>query len=136
MGSRIVLVGSGSAAFSFNSLVDAVNAPALKGANIVLHEEDEAWLRTLVDVSERMNEEMGSDLEIQGIIDRVEALRGADFIILNVSKDRIRRWRMDWEIPFKHGIKQVIGENDGPGGLFHTLRMVPQVLEICRDNSI
>ena len=43
----------------------------------------------------------------------------------------MRRWRLDWEIPFKHGIKQVIGENGGPGGLFHTWRNIPPMLEIA-----
>jgi alpha-galactosidase len=37
------------------------------------------------------------------------------------------------EVPFRHGIKQVIGENGGPGGLFHTMRMAPPVLNICHD---
>jgi alpha-galactosidase len=40
---------------------------------------------------------------------------------------------MDWEVPFKYGIKQVIGENGGPGSLFHTMRMVLPVLDVCHD---
>jgi alpha-galactosidase len=54
-------------------------------------------------------------------------------VVLSIAVDRMNRWRMDWEIPFNLGIKQVIGENGGPGGLFHTLRMVPPVLAICSD---
>ncbi len=118
MGSRIVLISAGNAASCYNSLIDAVNTPALKGANIVINEIDVELLGTLTDVAEKMNGEMGAGLEIQGIIDRKEALRGADFIVLNIAVDRMRRWRMDWEIPFKYGIKQVTGENGGPGGLF------------------
>ncbi len=72
-------------------------------------------------------------MELDWTVDRVEALTGADFVVLSIEVDRMNRWRMDWEIPFKHGIRQVIGENGGPGGLFHTLRNVPPVLEICAD---
>jgi hypothetical protein len=30
-------------------------------------------------------------------------------------------------------VKQVLGENGGPGGLFHAMRNIPIVLDICRD---
>ncbi len=43
------------------------------------------------------------------------------------------RWRLDFEIPLKHGAKQVLGENGGPGGLFHAMRNIPIILDICRD---
>ena len=35
--------------------------------------------------------------------------------------------------PQQYGIRQVYGENGGPGGLFHSLRIIPPILEICED---
>jgi len=131
MGRRTVLVGAGSAVFGYNSVLDAVNLPGLRGSNLVLHDIDEGRLHSMAGLARRMNEEAGADLEIEETTDRSEALDGADFVVLSIAVDRMRRWRMDWEIPFKLGIKQVIGENGGPGGLFHTMRMVPPVLGIC-----
>jgi alpha-galactosidase len=131
MGHRIVLVGAGSAVFGYNSVLDAVNLPGLRGSNLVLHDIDEVRLGSMAGLAEMMNEETGAGLEIEETTDRGEALEGADFVVLSIAVDRIRRWRLDWEVPFKHGIKQVIGENGGPGGLFHTMRMVPPVLDIC-----
>jgi len=125
------LVGAGSAVFGYNSVLDAVNLPGLRGSNLVLHDIDEGRLHSMAGLARRMNEEAGADLEIEETTDRSEALDGADFVVLSIAVDRMRRWRMDWEIPFKLGIKQVIGENGGPGGLFHTMRMVPPVLGIC-----
>ena len=29
--------------------------------------------------------------------------------------------------------KQIYGENGGPGGLFHSLRITPAILDICED---
>jgi alpha-galactosidase len=133
VGNRIVLVGAGSAVFGYNSVLDAVNLPGLKGSNLVLHDIDEARLHAMAGLAERMGEETGAGLEIEAITDRGEALDGADFVVLSIAVDRMRRWRLDWEIPYKHGVKQVLGENGGPGGLFHTMRMVPPVLDICHD---
>ncbi len=30
-------------------------------------------------------------------------------------------------------MKQVSGENGGPGGLFHSIRVIPPILDICQD---
>jgi alpha-galactosidase len=133
MGNRIVLVGAGSAVFGYNSVLDAVNLPGLKGSNLVLHDIDGGRLGAMAGLAGRMSETTGAGLEIEATTNRAEALDGADFVVLSIAVDRMRRWRLDWEIPFKHGIKQVIGENGGPGGLFHTMRMVPPVLEVCHD---
>jgi len=39
----------------------------------------------------------------------------------------------DWNVPLQFGIRQSMGENGGPGGLFHSLRIIPPILEICED---
>jgi alpha-galactosidase len=130
---RIVLVGAGSSEFGFNSVLDAANIEALRGSNLVLHDIDPQRLERMGPLAERISQETGSGLEVEWTDDREDALMGADFVVLSIAVDRMNRWRMDWEIPFKHGIKQVIGENGGPGGLFHTLRNVPPILDICSD---
>ncbi len=130
---RIVLVGAGSSEFGFNSALDAANIEALRGFNLVLHDIDPQRLERMGPLAERIAAETGSGLEVEWTDDREDALMGADFVVLSIAVDRMNRWRMDWEIPFRHGIKQVIGENGGLGGLFHTLRNVPPILDICRD---
>ncbi len=40
---------------------------------------------------------------------------------------------MDFRTPLYFGAKQTTGENGGPGGLFHSLRIIPPILEICED---
>lgn len=45
--------------------------------------------------------------------------------------DRLALWDMDRKIPQQYGIQQVYGENRGPGGLFHALRIIPPILQIC-----
>ncbi len=47
--------------------------------------------------------------------------------------DRFALWDMDWRILQQYGIRQVYGENGRPGGLFHSLRIIPPILAICDD---
>ncbi len=54
-------------------------------------------------------------------------------MIISIAVERNKRWKLDFEIPLKHGVKQVLGENGGPGGVFHAMRNIPIVLDICRD---
>ena len=71
---------------------------------------------------------------VSDTIDRAEALKNADFIIISIEvADRFELWEMDWRIPQQYGITQVYGENGGPGGLFHAMRIIPPILEICAD---
>ena len=65
--------------------------------------------------------------------DRTEALPGADAVVVSVEVDRDRRWQLDFEIPRRHGVEHVLGENAGPGGLAHALRTIPLVAAIARD---
>ena len=133
MTTRIVYIGAGSAIFLYKIFHDIVNIEALHGVNMVLHDIDEKRLGISAGFAERINKEAGAELELEHTLDRKEALNGADFVLVSIEVDRYNRWRLDWEIPFKHGIKQVIGENGGPGGLFHTLRNIPPIMEIAYD---
>ena len=64
--------------------------------------------------------------------DLAKALPGADFVVISIEVgDRFALWDMDWRIPQQYGISQVYGENGGPGGLFHSLRIIPPIINIC-----
>ncbi len=71
---------------------------------------------------------------VEATTDRAVALRGADFVIISIEVgDRFRLWEQDRTIPQQYGITQIYGENGGPGGVFHSLRIIPPILEICGD---
>ena len=65
--------------------------------------------------------------------DRRQALPGAEFVVVSIAVDRERTWKLDFEVPKRHGVRHVLGENGGPGALFHAARNVPPMLAICRD---
>lgn len=128
---KIVLVGAGSCVFGYNSVLDASNISELNGSELMLHDIDETRLNSMTGLAENINHETGANLDIGHTIELVDALRDADFVLVSIEVERMKRWRLDWEIPYRHGIKQVIGENGGPGGLFHTWRNIPPILDIA-----
>ena len=74
------------------------------------------------------------DYSLEATISRPEALKNTNFIINSIEvTTRFDLWNQDYEIPRKFGNKQIMGENGGPGGFFHSLRIVPPILEICGD---
>jgi len=134
MTTKIVLIGAGSASFGTGTLCDLFGAhEALHGSTIALVDTDPAALERMLCVARRMNEALGEPFTLQAATDRTEVLPSAGFVILAVAVQRNARWRLDFEIPLKHGAQQVLGENGGPGGLFHAMRNIPIILAICRD---
>ncbi len=131
---KIVLIGAGSVSFGPGTLCDLFAArQELAGSTIALVDTDPEALRTMAQVAQRMNKATGNPFVIEATPDRREALPDAQFVIIAVAVKRNERWRLDFQIPLKHGVKQVLGENGGPGGLFHAMRNIPIVLDICFD---
>lgn len=131
---KIVLIGAGSASFGANMLRDLFIArEELHGSTIALVDVNTSALQVMAQVYQRLNEAMGQPFQLEATSDRTEVLPGAQFVIVSVAVKRTERWRLDFQIPLKHGVKQVLGENGGPGGLFHAMRNIPLLLDICRD---
>jgi alpha-galactosidase len=131
---KIVLIGAGSVSFGPGTLSDLFGArDALRGSTIALVDINAEALQVVEQVARRMNEAVGHPFIIQATTERLEALPGAEFVIISIAVQRNARWRLDFQIPLKHGVKQVLGENGGPGGLFHAMRNIPIILQICRD---
>jgi alpha-galactosidase len=131
---KIVLIGAGSASFGTGTLCDLYAARGhLRDSTIALVDINPQALDTMAAVARRLNAATGEPFVIEAHTDRRDALPGAAFVIIAVAVRRNERWRLDFQIPLRHGVKQVLGENGGPGGLFHCARNIPIVLDICRD---
>ncbi|MGI6489293.1 MAG: hypothetical protein ACOXZ7_01905 [Sphaerochaeta sp.] len=133
---KIVLIGAGSAMFGLGTLGDVFKSEVLKGSEVALVDINPDSLKVVFDVAENFVEKEGLDYRVSMTTDRTEALKGADFVIISIEiGDRYALWEMDWNLPLQFGIKQVYGENGGPGGIFHSLRIIPPILDICEDVS-
>lgn len=134
MRKRIVLIGAGSAQFGFGTLSDIFVSDVLKGSEVVLHDINPQALARVQTVAQRHIDEHALPFTLMATTERREALRGADFIVISIEVgDRFALWEQDWMMPLQYGIHQVYGENGGPGGLFHSLRIIPPILDICDD---
>ena len=132
MNKRIVLIGAGSASFGPATLVDLNLSKVLSGSTVVLHDINEEKLEMVYDVISEDNKRLGNKFNIERTKHRSEALKDADFVISSVENgDRFKlRWQ-DNTIPRKHGSTEMMAENGGPGGFFHSARQIPEIVRIA-----
>jgi len=134
MSTRIVLIGAGSAQFGFDMLGDVFQSEVLSDCHVVLHDIDAVALDRVLAAGNAFVGEHRLGATLSATTDRRKALQGADFCVIAIEVgDRFALWEQDRTIPQQYGFRQVFGENGGPGGLFHALRIVPSILEICAD---
>lgn len=131
---KIALVGAGSAQFGCGSLGDIFSSKALAGCEIALHDINPETLGATLKIAQDFAAAHSLSNRLSATTDRKAAFKGADFIISSIEVgNRFKLWDDDWKIPLQYGVPQVYGENGGPGGLFHALRIVPPILDIVRD---
>lgn len=130
---KIVFIGAGSASFSVSTFRDIFSCKELEGSTLSLVDVDRENLDRAYNLAVKMNELSHSGLKIEKTTDRREVLPGAEFVINSIAVERNRLWKLDFAIPKKYGIRQTLGENGGPGGLFFTMRTIPMILDIARD---
>ncbi len=131
---KIVMIGAGSHSFGLGTLMDIIAyREGLRGSTVVLNDIDRDALDLMHGVAERLKADSGAELTFEATTDQRAALDGAEFVITAVEVARMPCWEQDWVIPLEHGIKHVLGENGGPGGLSHTLRVVDLMMRVARN---
>jgi alpha-galactosidase len=131
---KIVLIGAGSLQFGLSCVGNILNSQILKGSKICLHDINTKNLELTYQACQSVIDEKKLDFSLEYTISRPDALNNATFVINSIEvPPRFELLEMDYRIPQQFGNKQVTGENGGPGGLFHSLRVIPPILDICRD---
>ena len=134
--SKIVLIGAGSVQFGTGMLGDIFQSDILSGTEVILHDINAAAAERMRIVGQDYVDDNGLDFHLSTEPDLAGALIGAEFVVISIEVgDRFRLWETDWQVPQQYGIPQIYGENGGPGGLFHSLRIIPPILKICRTIS-
>ena len=130
----LFLIGAGSAQFGYGTIGDILQSKVLEGSHIVLHDINPNTLAVVEKTACDFIAEHKLPFTVSATTNRAEAFQGADFIVSSIEVgNRFELWEQDWRIPQQYGVQQVYGENGGPGGLFHSLRIIPPILEICAD---
>lgn len=130
---KIALIGAGSVVFARTLISDILTFPELRDSTIALMDIDQDRLELIAALAERMVAQEGAQARIQSTLDRREALRNADYVMIMIQVGGLEMFEVDIEIPLRHGIDQTVGDTVGPGGVFRGLRTIPVLLDICRD---
>ena len=130
---KIALIGAGSLVFGKTLMADMLATPALAGSEYRLMALTRTRLDKMHEFVKRMIQDNGVEASAVATTDRREALRGADYVIVMIQSGGVEEFRQDYEIPFKYGVDQCIGDTLGPGGVFRALRHIPALLDIARD---
>jgi len=131
---KIVLIGAGSLQFGLSNVGNILECEGLLGSTIYLHDINKEALNLTFQACNAAIQHHKLDFNLEMSTDRKEALKGATFIINSIEvPPRFELMDMDFRVPQYYGCKQILGENGGPGGLFHSLRVIPPILDICED---
>jgi alpha-galactosidase len=130
---KIVLIGAGSGQFGLGTLGDIFQSRILAGSQIALVDINAEALHNVYSVAQDFIQQHSLPFELQATTNRDEVLQGADIVLISIEiGNRFQLWDEDWTIPQQFGIKQIYGENGGVGGIFHSLRIVPVIMDICQ----
>ncbi len=131
---KIVVIGAGSLQFGLGSVGSIIHSEILDGSTICLHDINEETLGLATQACQSAVESGKLNYTVESSLDRKEALKNATFVINAIEiPPRFKLLRWDFEFPMMWGSTQITGENGGPGGLFHSLRVIPPILDICED---
>lgn len=130
---KIAYVGAGSLQFGPVIVQDILMSDELTQGGLEIHLMDieQTHLEHVLKHGSYVNEKLnrGAVLKASTVLD--EAIKGADFVICALEKDRNVYWSQDFHIPRKYGFRQVYGENGGVGSLFHALRNFKPIMELA-----
>jgi len=130
---RVVFLGAGSVVFTRQLVTDLLRFPDLSTLDLVLHDIDQVRLDVARDTAEQVARRLGRPLSVTSSLDRRAALGGADFVVNMMQVGGIASTRIDLELPESWGLRQVIGDTTGIGGVFRALRTFPVLSGIARD---
>lgn len=131
--SKLVLIGAGSTMFAKDIVGDLLG----KEGNLI----DEMALVDInekkLDLSRRLYEKMitqsGKKMKVTATTDRTEVMPGAKYVVNCISVGGPKMAHSDVDIPDKYGVNQNLGDSLGPGGVFRTVRVAPEIIRIGQD---
>ena len=133
MPKKIAMIGAGSIVFCKTLMSDIMATPALADSEFALMDCTEPKLRRMEEFGRRMLSDNGLPGKVWATLDRREAIRDADFVVVMIQVGGVEAFELDYKIPLKYGVDQCIADSLGPGGIFRGARTIPVLVEIARD---
>lgn len=132
---KITFIGAGSTVFAKNVLGDIILTPIFHDADIALYDIDSQRLNDSYLMLCNIHTKYGSAATITPYLDRIEALRGANYVINAAQIGGFEPCGIrDLELPReRYGLRQTVGDSLGIGGIFRALRTIPVLSEMLDD---
>lgn len=130
---KIAFIGAGSFGFTRKLVRDILTFPAFHDVEFALMDIDETRLSYIEKAVRKLIAAGNYAATVTATTDRVEALKGADGVVITILSGGVQVWRHDVEIPKKYGVDINVGDTRGPAGIFRFLRTASDMLDICRD---
>jgi alpha-galactosidase len=131
---KITFIGAGSLEFTRSLVRDILTfPPLLQDSTICLMDIDPErldWSRQMV---ERIVQMGKYPAKVETTLERAEALKNADVVLVTILAGGTDIWRHDIEIPKKYGVDICVGDTRGPSGIFRALRTIPVMVGIVKD---
>jgi len=130
---KVAMIGAGSLVFCKTLAMDILATEALNDSEICLMSRTRPKLDMMETFVKRVVAENGLGATVWSTLDRREALKDADYVIVMIQVGGLEAFGYDYEIPLKFGVDQCIGDSLGPGGVARGLRTIPVLVDIARD---
>ncbi|MFZ1769930.1 MAG: alpha-galactosidase [Caldilinea sp.] len=130
---KITFIGAGSFGFTRTLVRDLLTFPLLEGSTLCLMDINADRLDSSRRAVQRIVDEGKYPAQVVTTLDRAEALRGADYVIVTILAGATDVWRHDIEIPKRYGVDMNVGDTRSVAGIFRALRTIPVMVEIARD---
>lgn len=130
---KVAMIGAGSVVFCKTLMSDIMATPALAGCEFALMSRTEPKLRRMEEFGKRMLRDNAIPGSVWATLDRQEAIRDADFVVVMIQVGGVEAFELDYKIPLRYGVDQCIADSLGPGGIFRGLRTIPVLVDIARD---
>ncbi len=125
---QVTIIGAGSAEFAAGIIRDLSVNPSFHGSYVVLMDVDQRRLESIYRLAVRIAAELKTEMSFKKTIDRVEALKGADFVI-NTAQVGQHPWtEAQRALAEKHGYYR--------GARLHDFPQMKLFLDVARDMEL
>ncbi|MBE6370174.1 MAG: alpha-glucosidase/alpha-galactosidase [Lentisphaerae bacterium] len=133
MRKKIAFIGAGSFGFTRKLVRDILTFPALQDAEIALMDIDAERLGFIKEAVEKIIAKGNYPAKLTVTMDRTEALKNADGVVITILQGGYQVFKHDVTIPKEYNVDINVGDTRGPAGIFRMLRTLPVMLDICAD---